>query len=371
MKKRLYILILVGVFLAPLLWGESKTTVDLSLITGVSGSAFNDDSSLMATGSLRLGWKSIGVRNVKTEILLDATVGDMLMLDLYKAQIKMRFPGFRFTLGKTRTGWGVGNFYNSGDIIFTNPILDLTAEDLRSTTTWMGLVKVPISPTSFFEFIGLAPPFNLSEMIAFQMSGDPPGPAPLWHETGGGGRLFLSLDALTLQTGYIVDGTLNQQRTYVSLQGAIEWDIFAASSIIWDTESLDWSAKKENWTISAGTFSSTEIEGLGTLSWRAEMQYRPYGVDSSYAERLPTEKELLENYFELGFAPSPLFNLGLRSVIDWFDASARVTGTIYWNYDTGVSLFTFINANTGLDGRHYNFFGPNGWDLMIGVRSKF
>ena len=107
----------------------------------------------LGTGRLTLKSEGVESKNVRAQLSLDTTIGDEVLLDVARAYVKTRFPGFRVTVGKDAVSWGEGSFYNAGDVIFGPVPLsgDLTAEVMREDAVWLTSAYIPFGTYSFIE----------------------------------------------------------------------------------------------------------------------------------------------------------------------------------------------------------------------------
>ena len=149
MKKIMPLVLMIFTF--GRLFGEVNTTALLTALSGVidTGSDVGVVSYLYGSVS----FKSKGNRNVRANLQIDADISDRVSLDVSRAFVKVRFPLFRVTLGKTRVSWGEGFFFNAGDVIFEGVELqsDISgnssggkSEGLRRETAWLADVYIPL-----------------------------------------------------------------------------------------------------------------------------------------------------------------------------------------------------------------------------------
>lgn len=232
--------------------------------------------------------------------------------NLSKAYIKARLPWFykqymRFNSGKQPVSWGYGLYYNAGDLVFgaspdaTNSwttyntnmttATDITANagdlssltssglsNLRSNTDWMFVAQLPFGYNFFTEFVVL-PPINTSNNTKY----------------GRFGTRFVFqphskiLDAI--EVGYLTQGNMKKQATYIGLDGTLWADYTLCSSLVFDntdnnstiTEKGDGnsdkiSLNKDLWNLSFSLFRNfsirTDVKDH-TLGVRIESLYYP------------------------------------------------------------------------------------------------
>ncbi len=150
---------------------ESKSEFDIEIYNTIY--RMDDDFYMAGHGNAGLTFKSQKNRNVKGFIEInfdpDTPTEDSTYtkqpLELKKAYVKVRMIDHRITAGKTRSTWGEGTVFNSGDVLFgsLNPYVDLTADEKRSETAWMTLTNSPFGSFSFVELIYMPPQTELND----------------------------------------------------------------------------------------------------------------------------------------------------------------------------------------------------------------
>jgi hypothetical protein len=352
-------------------FGEGSSVVDLTLLGGVIRGKAEPEMAVLANGQWT--WKSQGVENAKTEIVLDITAADTVLFNIAKAQIRLFFGDLEVSVGKTRSNWGAGNFFNAGDLIFEEVPSDLTVDELRSTNRWMLIPRYYLGDFTYIDLIALAPPYNLGEQLAAQLATPPQPipPGPGFDQASGGGRIFHDFGPLQGQLGYLYSGERDKQTAYLSLGWAWEWDFYFASSYAWGLDNFVLEEQKENLLFTAGTYSQGEIGGVGTFTWRFEGEFRPYGSREPFRERTMGELPQWQAASELTFSPSTLFNLFIRAIVDPWDLSATSTLGLSWNYDKGITLLGYASNNLGGAEQRYSWVSQTGWNYTLGVRSRF
>ena len=113
------LLMLAAVTLLTLIPGhleaEVASSVTISGYTSVLRSG--NSAELLAVLKSSLNLDSVGNKNVKGYFQLDSLIADSFGIDVPRAYLKVRFPWFRLTLGKTRVSWGDGFVFNAGDVV--------------------------------------------------------------------------------------------------------------------------------------------------------------------------------------------------------------------------------------------------------------
>jgi len=350
-----------------------------------------DDWYYAGSGKAALNVKSARNPNVQghmeveffpMDLIGGGAVSSVPLLNLKRAYVRARFPGFRMTLGKSRLAWGEGIVFNSGDILFgsMNPVLDLTDEELRSDTAWLTSVNIPLGNFAFAEAVVMPPSFNLADLS------EPIGDI---SKSSAGGRLYFKVLDTKVECGYLykgeqkVDADVIGHRPYISLQGNIGPDWYLSSSAAFPTDAQqsegaggDW---EESWNISFGLFHMQEINRNNTLNMRLETLWFPYQNWEDQGERDSIYGVYL--YPELTWTQGSSVFYSLQSVISPFDGSAMITGGAGWNIFQGFYLLGYV---TVLAGEETDTFAwdrgsewiagqdvMNGISMMTGVRYKY
>ncbi len=334
---------IISMIMAPLS-AEGLLSMDYSLFNTVTINTESETCWGYTVGGLaKPAYKSTGNRNVKSEVSLNiafpaipvSETSALLRISLDKAYIKVRFPGFRFTSGKTRVSWGDGFVFNSGDIVFgsTGTSIDLTASEIRDQTYWLTSVNIPFGRFSFIEALVLPPPLSNIFLL----------------ESTIGTRIYTTLNMIKMESGYIYKGSETTHSAYLGFQGNFGADWYAASSLslpaVWDSDALAEGAE-ESWNISCGLFYLYRIDRIRSMTLRFEGLIRPFGsweeVDSDASS---TYGILL--YPEITYAPSDTIHLLTRSIISPIDLSAKITAGVSWNIFQSFSLIGYVTGNVG------------------------
>ncbi len=328
-----------------------------------------DEAALAALAKTRLDLQSRGNANVRGFLQLDGWIADGVVLGVPRAYLKVRFPWFRLTLGKSRLSWGEGFVFNAGDVIFgsLSPLSgDLTAASLREETAWLGAVYVPLGAFSFLEAVVLpyAPPLlpGLAAGLTALLS-----PVSA-RDLAGGVRAAGKLLGITAEGGYFYDGRAGEHRPYAGLHGhlLVDWSL-AASLAIPDAdpvpeEWVDWLA------LSAGLFSLLRPAPGWSLTLRLEAALRPGALweEAAGAAALPAGYPGAPVYGlylfpEVAVAPTDTLSLQLRALISPVDRSALAVASLSWNVYQGFTAFTHLSAMVGDADDLY------GWDRDRGI----
>jgi hypothetical protein len=306
---------------------------------------------------------------------------------LKKAWVKTRFPGFKLTVGKTRLAWGQGMVFNAGDLLFgsLNPVLDLTARELRSDTAWLTAVNIPLGPFAFAEAAVLPPSLGLPG------SDDTEDGVKEISRSSLGGRLYFLAGDIKVEGGYLykgekkVPGDLPGHRPYLALQGNMGPDWYLAASAAPATdEQIDEQDAEDDWEktlmVSGGLFHLQELDRNNSLSLRLEALVLP----NLYWEERESRDTVYALYLypELSWTGGAL-TVSLQSVVSPLDASAMITTGASWNIYQGLTLLGYLTFLSGEDddtfawdrGDEANGRGSsdqvNGVSLMCGLRYKF
>ena len=386
MVKRTFAVLLLLAAVS-VLSAENNISIEMELYNTVmrtrevdySGSDPVDGESYWAygmVGSAGLSFNSTGSRNVRAGLSVNFNFPDLSgipVVTLDKAYVKAKFPSFRLTVGKTRLSWGDGFIFNSGDVIFgsTSPFVNLTKSEVRTETTWMTAVNVPLGRFSFVEGLITAPDLLYSDTTLV-------GPGDI-RDFGAGFRLYTKVAGIKVESGYFFDGTdyLDSgisvealHRPYVSFQGNFGPDFYLSSSLaILSGDSVNREAiLKDTFNISFGLFHVQEVGYSNSLTFRLESMILPFlnwseegGEAGSYAMLI---------YPEIAFALGQTMNFSLRSIISPIDLSAQFTAGFSWNIFEGFNLLTYAIFNGG-DGDDTFSWSKDDWiagvDSMDGV----
>ncbi|MEW5816374.1 MAG: hypothetical protein AB1798_13375, partial [Spirochaetota bacterium] len=227
-KRRLLpVLSLLVVPLLPL-YTEASLSVKLNLMNTIVNME-NDNFSFSGLGTGSVTAQAEGNKNIKALITLDTLIADTVSFDVSKAYIKVRFPGFRITLGKTRLSWGEGFYFNAGDVIFESSSItpNLTADEFRLETDWLASFYIPLGAFSFVETVVRPPHVDLSNLGTTSFT------FPNFIHTSAGMRIVGQVLGIKLEGGYLYNGFEDRHKPYISLHGAlgIDWYVSASTQI--------------------------------------------------------------------------------------------------------------------------------------------
>jgi hypothetical protein len=373
MVKRAAILFFLLFCVSVPVQAEISSSVKLTLMNTLA--TMDDETvSLTGFGTGRLTFKSAGSRNVKGQLSFDARIGDASLLDVSRAFVKARFPGFRITLGKDTVAWGEGVFYNAGDVIFgaVPQSVDLTAEILRDDAVWLTSVYVPLDPYSFVEPILLAPELNLSTLVQ-----DPQASPPSLGDAAAGGRFVTKLAGIKTEAGYLYRGKERTHNPYFSLQGHLLVDLHLSASVSVPHYPGEASGAGCEPAISFGLFHLQRLSSAGadSMSFRLEGLLRPLGdwvaQDSSITDADSYTEYALMLYPEVAWALDRSLTLLCRSVVSPIDLSALITVGVNWNVYEGLKLLGYLSVQAGEQDDLYGLRKDGGLGLAAGVQYIF
>ena len=342
---RIISLILFCLGITTVLPAAADTVVDLSLYHVMN--VIDDGAEISSSYSLRsqgaLSFKSPNTGNVRGDVALsfiDYYNGVSLqpLLSLDRAYLRVRFPDFRLTAGKTRVNWGDGMLFNAADLVFgsSDTNVSLTNQELRTTTKWLTSVNIPLGAFSFFEALIIPP-----EVPDYAI-GDTSAALRLYTTVKDikveGGGAFRDDTSPTNPTGKVVS-------PYVALQGNFgpDWYFATSLNVAYPLEQVS-DELKDSWIMSAGVFHLLPVGWQGTLSLRLETLVRPFGQ----WKPLPSQTNYgIYLYPEVSYAPSDVWNLSLRSIISPIDSSATITIGGAWSVMQGFSLNGYITTALG------------------------
>jgi hypothetical protein len=340
--------------LATVALGPANLAAEVASSVTITGSAsvlrVEGAAQLLPGVKASLDLDSEGNKNVKGYFRLDSYIGQYVGIDVPQAYLKVRLPGFRLTMGKTRVSWGDGFVFNAGDVVFGSMETisgDLSGATLRSETAWLGAVYVPLGAFSFVEAVVL--PYGVPDPEAEEepFTSDPLSASlPIHlHQLSGGIRGAFKLGRTTLETGYYASGrTKAEHRPYLSLHGhlLVDWNLSAAIAIpMFDLNWEQW----DRWLgISAGLFHLVNLGLNRTLSFRLEAAIHP-GAD--WKEMAAGRDYGLFLFPEVAFSPTDTLSLQLRSLISPVDLSTFNFLSVSWNIYQGLNIFSNLSIPIG------------------------
>jgi hypothetical protein len=301
--------------------------------------------SLSGSGEGSVSFESAGNKNVKAQLKLSALVGDESVLDISRAYIKTRFPGFRMTFGKAPISWGEGFAFNAGDVIFRdfNPAANLRATEIRDNAAWYTSLYIPLGTFSFFEGLFLPPPINIGELML-----DPTAEPPSIQEIGGGGRFYFKVGGIKIEPGYLFRGEKDSWGThnpYVSFQWNLLVDWHLSGSLSIPGHSPTGEDLAEGLDISFGLFHLQPLQGDATISFRLEGLVQP---GQSWKETTSTTEEYgILLYPEIAWTPITSLSFSLRSIFSPVDLSAVIITGADWNVHQGFHILGYTTQQIG------------------------
>ena len=358
-KKILYFCLFV-LFLQPV-YSENSVSVKLNLNSIVT--MLSDyDWSLSGLGSARITIKSVNNRNVKAQISLDSYISETVFLDIYRAFIKVRFPVFRITLGKSAISWGEGFYYNAGDVIFgeTAVSTDMMENELRDNAAWLLSLYFPLGTYSFLETVVLEPELNLYELLT-EDDAEP----PHISDTSYGLRTNFKIVNVEFESGYLFNGIEDSHNPYVSLQGhlLVDWYLAGSLMIPLDTEQIEDLEPK----ISLGLFHVISFENDSSLSFRLEGLVKPDALWEEQDADDDTEYGLMI-FPELIWKPIESVGVFFRSVVSPIDLSSLFSLGVDWNVYSGLNIINNISIQAGEETDILRFNRDGGFAFTSGLR---
>jgi hypothetical protein len=341
-----------------------------------------DETIVSAFLHSRLDLQSSGNENVRGQLQIDGWIGDGLALDIPRAWLRFRLPGFRLTAGKTRLSWGEGFVFNAGDVLFgsLDPLAGgLDAAALRDQTAWLASAYLPLGAFSFLEAVVL--PFGVPPAAAQGLGIELAGllaPRALDELAGGAGlRGVFKVGGVKLESGWYADWAERAQRPYLSLQGHLlaDWNFSAALSVPFDDP--HWADAAEWLAVTAGLFHLSRLGGDRALSLRLEGALRPGARwrEASGAESLPAGDPAAPAYGlcvfpEAVLALSATLSLQLRALLSPVDGSGLALLGAACSPLQGLSLSAYASAMAGDADDLYSWdrYGPA---LSLGAEFVF
>jgi hypothetical protein len=351
---------------------EVQTTAEVSVSAAMVH--VGDSVSFSSTEEGRVTLQAAASRDVKALLEADVSLtpggNPDFTLSLPRAYVKVRFPWFRLTAGKTRLSWGSGFLFDAGDAIFGHlpMISDLSAADLRDRTAWLVSPYVAMGDFSFIEGVFL--PF-----MPVLPSPVPVAAPPLVsiESVSAGARAVLGLPGFTLEAGYLYDGERNLHKPFLSLQGSLYFELYGAVGISIPDDAASWDDMKDSLELSCGLFRTFDLEDWGNLSVRAEAGFVPMGEWEEADGGLPPASlgYGASAFLEVAYSPLDTVSLSVRSILSPVDASGVGMLTVSWIIYQGLTL----------SGNVFLMFGDTddvyGWDrdgdigVTAGMRYAF
>ncbi|MBN2511016.1 MAG: hypothetical protein JXB03_12100 [Spirochaetales bacterium] len=375
--KRTVIFVLL-IFLAALAAGETLTTVTLTQMAGIA-QGLDEEPMITGAGTGKVSFMSAGNRDVKAELSLSAVIGQTSLIDIEKAYIKARFPAFRTLVGKTRLSWGDGFFFNAGDVIFgsTNPLADLTGDEIRTDTLWIASAFIPLGRFSFAETVVVPPQIDVAYEFIRQTNArieEEPylPPAPAADSAWAGARIQGKIAQIKTEGGYLYKGSEGSHRPYISAQGNLYVDWYASASATLSDGTSSGRDILDSSLLSFGLFHIAKPSRNITLNLRIEGLVSPggrwqEGTDlSAPGSNADYYGVYLYPEISAGFPGSR--NLFLRGVYSPIDSSGLVTAGASWNIYQGFSVLGYATLQAGEDTDQFCVKRYSGYAITMGIK---
>jgi hypothetical protein len=318
---------------------EVQTTAEVSVLAGIVRAA--DEASFVNSEEGRVVFQAASSRDIKAlleaDVLLRPGGSPDFSLGIPRAYLKVRFPWFRLTAGKTRLSWGSGFLFDAGDVIFGEVPLyaDLSAADPRDRTAWL------VSP-----YIAVGD-FSLIEGVFLPSMPAPPSPVPViapplvsMDSVSGGVRAVLGFPGIKLEAGYLYDGERDAHKPYVSAQGSLFFEIYGAAGTSIPGDASSWDDVEDGLRFSCGLFRIFDLEDWGNLLVRSEAGFTPAGEwEEAAGGLLPAGPGYgVDAFFELSYSPYDTVSLAVRNMLSPVDLSGIVLLSATWGIYQGLTL---------------------------------
>jgi hypothetical protein len=331
---------------------------------------------LVGGGSARLDLAATGNRNVRGQLSLSAELrrtedaaGAPAAVEVERAFVRARLPGFRLTAGKTRLAWGRGRLFNAGDILFgQRPAFAAGAGEFLTAADWLVAAYVPLGRLSFLELVALPPldPFTIDR-------------------TDAGGRLLLRLGELTVESGYLyaaaraaaAQAREREHRGYLSLKGAaagIDWHLSAGTALPATPGADLRRAAEQHLLLTGGGLGFLDLgPEAGVVMLLLEAGVRPW---RAWQDTTPPPSPTLDHYGvylfpEVGYSPADGLNLSLSGVLSPIDSSGVAAAGASWNILQGLTLGLYTSVTYGHADATFAWERPGGLAATLLARYVF
>ena len=309
-------------------------------------------------GSARLDLAATGNRNVRGQLSLRAELrqedgddgaamsgGTVAGVEVERAFLRARLPGFHLTAGKTRLAWGQGRFFNAGDILFgQSPAFAAGTGEFLTAAEWLVAAYVPLGRLSFLELVAL-PPLH-----------------PLGIErTDAGGRAVVRVGELTVEGGYLYAAASaadaepheREHRAYLSLKGAlagVDWHLSGGTALPGAAGVDLRRAAGQGLFLTGGGLAFLDLgPEAGVVTVLLEAGVRPW---RAWDDATPALAAALDHYGvylfpELSYRPADAWNLSLSGVLSPVDASGVAAAGASWNIHQGLTLGLYTAVMLG------------------------
>lgn len=359
---------------------QTQQTVKITLDTGAVLYAGLENVNWLSFANSELDFQSPVYDAIRGRVTLQGTLVSIngavtTLFDITRLFVRAQLPLFegfspRITIGKNTITWGMGAFFNAGNLFFgeagSSGMLTTVSALSRNETDWLAVLYMPVGVFSFIECVLHVP---LSE---YTIVASPQGNLmlPIAQSAGTqsmyGVRWYADFEALALEAAWNYKETDNTHKVAISAASALgSVELYS---------SLNCVIPYEQPCVSGGILILNFIPGIDATSVRFECLVQP--------EKPWSQTELSEEMRQSGY-PYGLHILAdiafgfdtisftTRTLYSPIDSSALFVLTVLWKPYHGLWYYVSSTFNAGGQGTLYESWTQSSWSVIGGLRMIF